>query len=133
MKTKIKQFPQDGVVIVENMGLCFITLYKKIGEVGEGEEKEFEVEYVEDVIRPMKNLRQSIVTNFDWYWNKAIKKQKLEEKEALISELNRIDSQTVRPLRAIESNQGTQEDRNKLAELETKARAVRAKIQELGV
>lgn len=49
----------------------------------------------------------------------------------LIQQLEEIDLKTVRPLRAIQSGQGTQEDHNKLLELEQQAENIRRQIQDL--
>lgn len=49
----------------------------------------------------------------------------------LVKQLDEIDLKTVRPLRAIQSGQGTQEDVNKLNELESQAESIRQQIREL--
>ena len=55
--------------------------------------------------------------------------QKQYQINELIRQLNEIDLRTVRPLRAIESGKGTQDDQNKLNELETQAEIIRNQIR----
>lgn len=63
--------------------------------------------------------------------------EEIQEKEKqqlindLIHQLDEIDLKTVRPLRAIQSEQGTPEDQQKLNELETQAKAIRERIRSL--
>ena len=57
--------------------------------------------------------------------------QKQNQINELIQQLDEIDLKTVRPLRAIQSGQGTQADTDKLIELETQAEEIRRQIQEL--
>lgn len=57
--------------------------------------------------------------------------QKQELINQLVQQLDEIDLKTVRPLRAIQSGQGTQEDQQKLDELEAQAKEIRRQIQEL--
>lgn len=49
----------------------------------------------------------------------------------LIQQLDEIDLKTVRPLRAIQSGQGTEDDQQKLNELEAQAEAIRQQIRDL--
>lgn len=63
--------------------------------------------------------------------------EEIQEKEKqqlindLIHQLDEIDLKTVRPLRAIQSEQGTPEDQQKLNELEVQAKAIRERIRSL--
>lgn len=57
--------------------------------------------------------------------------QKQEQINELIQQLDIIDLKTVRPLRAIQSGQGTEEDQQMLNELEAQAEEIRRQIQEL--
>lgn len=63
--------------------------------------------------------------------------EEIQEKEKqqlindLIHQLDEIDLKTVRPLRAIQSEQGTPEDQQKLNELESQAKAIRERIRSL--
>lgn len=59
-------------------------------------------------------------------------KSKQDQIAQLSERLAEIDAKTIRPLRAIQSGQGTQDDTDKLAELETQAEAIRAQIRSLG-
>lgn len=54
-----------------------------------------------------------------------------EKAEELKAQLDEIDRQAIRPLRAIAAGTDTEEDREMLAELERKAEAVRSQIAEL--
>ena len=49
----------------------------------------------------------------------------------LIQQLDEIDLKTVRPLRAIQSGQGTEDDQQMLNELETQAESIRQQIRDL--
>lgn len=49
----------------------------------------------------------------------------------LIQQLDEIDLKTVRPLRAMQSGQGTEDDQQKLNELEVQAEAIRQQIRDL--
>lgn len=57
--------------------------------------------------------------------------QKQEQINELIQQLNVIDLKTVRPLRAIQSGQGTEEDQQILNELEAQAEEIRQQIKDL--
>ena len=54
-----------------------------------------------------------------------------EETERLLKELDEIDKQSIRPLRAIADNTATQFDKNKLTELDTQAQTIRKRLSEL--
>lgn len=58
------------------------------------------------------------------------KKQK--QKAELIAQLDEIDLKTIRPLRAIQSADFTDDDVAKLQELQNQASQIRAQLQELG-
>ena len=60
---------------------------------------------------------------------KAANKREIEQLKA---QLNDIDLRTIRALRAKESGIATQEDLNKLTELEEQAEVIRQKINKLG-
>ena len=61
------------------------------------------------------------------------REREIETLKNSIEELKtEIDAKTIRPLRAIQSGQGTQDDTDKLAELETQAEAIRAQIRSFG-
>lgn len=57
-----------------------------------------------------------------------VKQAQIDE---LVAQLDAIDLKTVRPLRAIQSADFTDEDVAKLAELETQAQAIRQQIKDL--
>lgn len=54
-----------------------------------------------------------------------------QRKQAILSELADIDAKTTRPLRAILSDAGTKEDKEKLAELEAQAETLRTEFATL--
>lgn len=54
-----------------------------------------------------------------------------QRKQAILSELADIDAKTTRPLRAILSDAGTKEDKEKLAELEAQAETLRTELSSL--
>ena len=54
-----------------------------------------------------------------------------EETERLLKELEEIDKQSIRPLRAIADNTATQYDKDKLTELDTQAQTIRKRLSEL--
>lgn len=60
-----------------------------------------------------------------------IKQSNEESIEALKAELDEIDRQAIRPLRAIAAGTDTEEDTRILAELESRAEAIRSEIAEL--
>lgn len=68
-------------------------------------------------------------------WGDTTEETQEKEKQQLINDLihqlDEIDLKTVRPLRAIQSEQGTPEDQQKLNELETQAKAIRERIRSL--
>lgn len=55
-----------------------------------------------------------------------------EQADKIMSQLAELDNQTMRPLRAIEVGTATDEDRNKLREIEAQAETLRAELKELG-
>ena len=58
-------------------------------------------------------------------------KAKQTQITGLMAQLDAIDLKTIRPLRAMQAADFTDEDVAKLAELETQAQAIRQQIQEL--
>ena len=58
-------------------------------------------------------------------------KIKKRRKKALMDQLDSIDLKTIRSLRAIQSGTSTEEDKNKLEELEALAEQIRVQIKEL--
>lgn len=55
-----------------------------------------------------------------------------QQVQVLKRQLNELDLQAVRPLRAIAAGTATDEDKSRLAEIESKAEELRAEIAELG-
>lgn len=55
--------------------------------------------------------------------------RKARENAELIKELEEIDFKTIRSLRAIQSGNGTEEDTQKLSELEQRASEIRSRLQ----
>lgn len=60
-------------------------------------------------------------------WEFSVELRKVE----IIVELESIDTQTIRPLRSILSGLGTDDDKDKLAKLETMAKALRTELSTL--
>ena len=56
----------------------------------------------------------------------------VQQVQFLKRQLNELDLQAVRPLRAIAAGTATDEDKSRLAEIESKAEELRAEIAELG-
>lgn len=57
--------------------------------------------------------------------------QKQNQREELIKQLDDLDLNAIRPLRAIQAGTGTQDDTDKLEELEAQAEQIRAELREL--
>ena len=64
-------------------------------------------------------------TTFEWEYNSEIRKNEI------YTELENIDAQTIRPLRAKLVGLATAQDETKLLELETKANSLRAELKNL--
>lgn len=76
--------------------------------------------------------------NGSWYVKGYAPQESDEEKKAkrragIIRELSEIDLKTVRPLRAIQSGAGTQDDIDMLSTLEQQAEELRAELKNLEV
>ena len=56
---------------------------------------------------------------------------KQARKAELVAQLDAIDLKTIRPIRAIQSGNGTEEDTERLSQLETLAEEVRQQIKQL--
>lgn len=57
--------------------------------------------------------------------------KKSKEKDSLISQLNIIDQNSIRSLRAISAETATEEDLQKLKDLEAQAQELRSKLKEI--
>lgn len=57
--------------------------------------------------------------------------EKQAHKHELLTQLDAVDLKTIRPLRAIQAGIGTQEDTDKLEELEAQAEQIRGELREL--
>lgn len=110
-----------------------ILLYRNITEIEVESVTKYEAEAVKLIVSPiMKMTEDNFKTEqqINFYFNDEDEKQ--AQKDNLLNELNRIDLKTVRPLRAIQAGDGTEEDEAKLAELEAQATLIRKKIKDLG-
>lgn len=58
-------------------------------------------------------------------------KAKESRKKEIIAELAELDLKCIRPLRAIQAGTGTQDDEEKLAEIEDQAEQIRQQLKEL--
>lgn len=61
----------------------------------------------------------------------AAKKEKEAQKQELIKQLDELDLKCIRALRAIQAGNGTDEDIERLAELEEQARNIRVQLKDL--
>lgn len=59
--------------------------------------------------------------------------EKQAHKKELMAQLDELDLKAIRSLRAIQAGTGTEQDEQKLAELEEQAAAIRAELKGLGV
>lgn len=59
-------------------------------------------------------------------------KEKEAHKKELMAQLDELDLKAIRSLRAIQAGTGTEQDEQKLAELEEQAAAIRAELKGLG-
>jgi len=112
-----------------------VELYRNIEETQVDGQTKYSVEYLKlfyPSIKKMTSKDFETQEQIDFIFGEIEKKEKQEQKNNLIAQLNIIDNKTIRPMRAINSGQGTDQDANKLRELEQQAEAIRAKIQQLG-
>lgn len=86
--------------------------------VEQNHNKGYEIKETEIALEAWGNTEEEI--------QEQIKQNQINE---LIQQLDEIDLRTVRPLRAIQSGQGTEEDQNRLNELETQAETIRDQIR----
>lgn len=116
-------------------GLQQVELYRNITEIQVDGQTKYETDYAKifyPSIKKMTSKNFEKQEQIDFIFGEIEKKEKQEQKNNLIMQLNRIDAQTIRPLRAKEAGRHTQADIDKLDRLETEAEAIRAKIQQLG-
>lgn len=112
-----------------------VELYRNIEETQVDGQTKYSVEYLKLFYPSIKKMTAKdfeTQEQIDFIFGEIEKKEKQEQKNNLIAQLNIIDNKTIRPMRAINSGQGTDQDANKLRELEQQAEAIRAKIQQLG-
>lgn len=112
-----------------------VELYRNIEETQVDGQTKYSVEYLKLFYPSIKKMTAKdfeTQEQIDFIFGEVEKREKLEQKNNLIAQLNIIDNKTIRPMRAINSGQGTDQDANKLRELEQQAEAIRAKIQQLG-
>ena len=112
-----------------------VELYRNITEIQVEGQTKYEADYLKLIYPSIKKMTAKdfeTQEQIDFIFGEVEKREKLEQKKNLIAQLNIIDNKTIRPMRAINAGQGTDQDANKLRELEQQAEAIRAKIQELG-
>lgn len=112
-----------------------VELYRNIVEIQVDGQTKYEVDYLKLFYPSIKKMTPKdfeTQEQIDFIFGEVEKREKQEQKNNLIMQLNRIDAQTIRPLRAKEAGRHTQADIDKLDRLETEAEAIRAKIQQLG-
>ena len=76
--------------------------------------------------------RKSVLRSDEDKAAEIAKIQNQQKISKLKQQLSELDLQAVRPLRAIAAGTATDEDKSRLAEIESKAEALRAEIAELG-
>lgn len=112
-----------------------VELYRNIEETQVDGQTKYSVEYLKLFYPSIKKMTAKdfeTQEQIDFIFGEVEKREKQIQKNNLIQQLNRIDAQTIRPLRAKEAGTQTQADIDKLNELETEATAIRQKIQKLG-
>lgn len=132
----LDEMPEQNFKITElPKGYQQVELYRNITEIQVEGQTKYEADYLKLIYPSIKKMTAKdfeTQEQIDFIFGEVEKREKLEQKNNLIAQLNIIDNKTIRPMRAINSGQGTDQDANKLRELEQQAEAIRAKIQELG-
>ena len=98
---------------------------KKIAEELPLEEGEKIVDGILVIVEKPSTYHVWNYITFEWEYNSEIRKNEI------YSELESIDTQTIRPLRAKLVGLATSQDETKLLELETKANTLRAELKNL--
>lgn len=132
----LDEMPEQNFKITElPKGYQQVELYRNITEIQVEGQTKYEADYLKLIYPSIKKMTAKdfeTQEQIDFIFGEVEKREKLEQKNNLIAQLNIIDNKTIRPMRAINSGQGTAQDANKLRELEQQAEAIRAKIQQLG-
>jgi len=132
----LDEMPEQNFKITElPKGYQQVELYRNITEIQVEGQTKYEADYLKLIYPSIKKMTAKdfeTQEQIDFIFGEVEKREKLEQKNNLIAQLNIIDNKTIRPMRAINSGQGTDQDANKLRELEQQAESIRAKIQELG-
>lgn len=132
----LDEMPEQNFKITElPKGYQQVELYRNITEIQVEGQTKYEADYLKLIYPSIKKMTAKdfeTQEQIDFIFGEVEKREKLEQKNNLIAQLNIIDNKTIRPMRAINSGQGTDQDANKLRELEQQAEAIRAKIQQLG-
>lgn len=132
----LDEMPEQNFKITElPKGYQQVELYRNITEIQVEGQTKYEADYLKLIYPSIKKMTTKdfeTQEQIDFIFGEVEKREKLEQKNNLIAQLNIIDNKTIRPMRAINSGQGTDQDANKLRELEQQAEAIRAKIQQLG-
>lgn len=96
-----------------------------------------DVQYTDFIVEQNHNngyeIRETDIALEAWgYTAEEIEEQEKERhKKELMSQLDIIDLKTIRALRAIQSNVSTEEDEDRLLELEYQAQQIRQELKEL--
>ncbi len=132
----LDEMPEQSFQITDlPNGYQQVELYRNVTEIQVDGQTKYEADYLKLIYPSIKKMTAKdfeTQEQIDFIFGEVEKKEKQEQKKQLIQQLNKIDAQTIRPLRAKEAGTQTQADIDKLNELEAKAAVVRNKIQELG-
>ena len=132
----LDEMPEQNFKITElPKGYQQVELYRNITEIQVEGQTKYEADYLKLIYPSIKKMTAKdfeTQEQIDFIFGEVEKREKQIQKNNLIQQLNRIDAQTIRPLRAKEAGTQTQADIDKLNELETEATAIRQKIQQLG-
>lgn len=86
---------------------------------------------IEEVRQYVKENPDKVISGYTEAEKIELQEYKNIQRQKIQSELDGIDRKTIRPLRAILSGLGTEEDKDFLAELETQAKAKREELEKL--
>jgi len=132
----LDEMPEQNFKITElPKGYQQVELYRNITEIQVEGQTKYEADYLKLIYPSIKKMTAKdfeTQEQIDFIFGEVEKREKQIQKNNLIQQLNRIDAQTIRPLRAKEAGTQTQADIDKLNELEAEAAAIRQKIQQLG-
>ena len=132
----LDEMPEQNFKITElPKGYQQVELYRNITEIQVEGQTKYEADYLKLIYPSIKKMTAKdfeTQEQIDFIFSEIEKKEKQIQKNNLIQQLNRIDEKTIRPMRAINSGKGSQDDADMLRDLEEKAEKIRLQIQQLG-